>query len=250
MVYFNSSGKLKGHEFFLSIPMTCRIIACLCTISCVTSQLTISILGVHRYICVRYRKLYRRISTKRNCAFTVVGIYSVGIVMVSLNAVGIGDHTFDIKSLECIWDRLATYYYTVFLSVGLMFIPSVAVGLLYLRIYLLVRHFDRRMEVHVKLNGDRYPAVRHATSVKTLFIIYAVFTVCWIPHGVLIVLDYDDRYSQVVHVYLSTFAHMHPSLTWIVYYFTSKQFAQAYKQLFTNIYNCRNKEKVQSDYYM
>lgn len=61
-------------------------------------------------------------------------LYIVGLTLVLLNLAGIGDHTFDRKSLECIWDRMATYYYTVAFSVVLVWVPVAITGILYLNI--------------------------------------------------------------------------------------------------------------------
>ena len=161
-----------------------------------------------------------------------------------LNALEIGDHGFDRKSLECIWDRMATFYYTVVFSVTLVWIPSIITGACYLRIYLYVRKHRRRIQEQTQ--GATQSSIRSSHLAKTLFLIYAVFITCWAPYALLIVLDSEDTYPHELHVYITMFAHLHPSLNWLIYYITNKNFADAYKQLLRRCISCRKRTQVTS----
>lgn len=99
-------------------------------------------------------------------------LYSVGLTLVLLNLAGIGDHSFDRKSLECIWDRMATYYYTVAFSVVLVWVPVAITGILYLNIFITVQRSTQRMKEVTNASRNR-KSIRLA---RTLFIIYAVFS--------------------------------------------------------------------------
>ncbi|WAR32005.1 LOW QUALITY PROTEIN: MTR1A-like protein [Mya arenaria] len=161
-------------------------------------------------------------------------LYFVGTALVLLNTLGIGDHGFDQKSLECIWDRMATYPYTIVFSIVLVWIPSIITGINYLRIYLFVRAHRQKLiknSIHSIGNMTQLKSVQLA---KTLFIIYAVFVTCWAPYALLIVVDTKDTFPHEVHIYITTFAHLHPSLNWVIYFCTNKQFAKAYREIFTS----------------
>ena len=163
-----------------------------------------------------------------------LSLYLVGTFLVLLNLAGIGDHSFDHKSYECIWDRMATFPYTVVFSVTLVWIPTLITGTCYLRIYLYVSAHRRKIRQQHDVNDAQRasPTLRKLNLAKTLFTIYAVFTTCWIPYALLIVIDAKDEFPHEVHIYITMFAHLHPSLNWIIYYLTNKKFADAYKQLF------------------
>lgn len=237
---FNSvSAKIEGEEFFLKVPGLCKAIACMCTISCVTSLMTIAVMSINRYFYICHNDLYEKIFTKRNCIIICISLYSVGGFLVLLNTFGIGDHTFDPKSLECIWDRMATYYYTVAFSITLVWIPSLTIGLFYLRIFLFVRQHRRRIAAQTKQMRNQPSKSKNAAQLaKTLFVIYAVFVTCWAPYALLIVLDSENSFPHEVHVYVTMFAHLHPSINWFIYYMTNKHFTVAYKQLFRNVVSC------------
>lgn len=190
--------------------------------------MTIGLMSFNRffYICVHSK--YERIFTKRKCICMCISLYFVGGFLVLLNAADVGDHGFDHKSLECIWDRMATYPYTVVFSITLVWIPSVIIGACYLKIYLFVRAHGKRMREQNMKSGTR-----SFHLAKTLFIIYAVFITCWAPYALLIVLDTDNTFPHEVHVCITTFAHLHPSFNWLIYYCTNKKLAAGYRSLFS-----------------
>lgn len=208
--------------------------ASLCTISCVSSLMTIAMMSLNRYFYICRQDDYRRLFTKRNCFLLCLSLYGIGTILVLLNTAGIGDHSFDRKSLECIWDRMATYPYTVIFSVTLVWIPLIVTGTCYLRIYVYVRYHRRKIvQQQTELSGSVANSRRKQKLqlAKTLFIIYAVFVTCWAPYAILIVVDSDDTFPHEVHVFITMFAHLHPSLNWLIYYLTNKRFAEAYRYL-------------------
>lgn len=243
--FFFNSAKVEGEVFFNRVPGLCKAIACLCTISCVTSLMTIAMMSINRYFYICHNVLYEKIFTKRNCICICISVYSVGLILISMNALGIGDHSYDQRSLECIWDRMATYYYTVVFSITLVWIPSLTIGLFYLRIFMFVRKHRRRIEAQAKPGSDA--KAKNIQLAKTLFVIYAVFVTCWAPYALLIVLDSDNTFPHEVHVYVTMFAHLHPSINWLIYYMTNKNFTNAYKQLFNSILSCGRSPNIVLD---
>ena len=66
---------------------------------------------------------------------------------------------------------------------------------------------------------------------RALLIIYLVFSACWLPFSLLIALDADDTFSQELHVTVVVWAHLHPSINWLVYYLTNQKFHAAFRKL-------------------
>ena len=66
---------------------------------------------------------------------------------------------------------------------------------------------------------------------RALFIIYLVFSACWLPFSLLIVLDAQDTFSHQLHVTIVAWAHLHPSINWLVYYHTHSKFHAAFRRL-------------------
>ena len=238
IVYFFNyfTAKLEGEQFFERFPRLCQIIASLCTISCVTSLMTIAMMSLNRYVFVCQKEYYRKIFSKKNCVIISVSLYSVGLTLVLLNLTGIGDHSFDRKSLECIWDRMASYSFTVVFSVTLVWIPCLVIGICYLRMYLFVRQHSRKMAEAFnaqKTISQKQPTMRRLKLqvFKSMFIIYVVFIICWAPYALIMVIDINNTFSHEAHIYITAFAHLHPSINWLVYFNTQKKFALAFRQI-------------------
>ena len=134
-------------------------------------------------------------------------LYLIGLLLILLNFVGIGDHLFNRPSLECIWDRLITYYYTVFFTVIFVWKPLLVTGIFYVTIFFLKFRGSKRIvnaTSHAQQKRPLYLA-------KTLFLIYTAFVLCWIPYAVLMVADREDSFPLEIHVIITTFANLHPS---------------------------------------
>nr|KAG5698182.1 hypothetical protein BaRGS_030545 [Batillaria attramentaria] len=289
-------GTAGGH----ALPFARR----LCTISCVGSLMTLSAMSCNRYVLIVHPNYYRRIFTLPHSVIMCLCFYLVGFLLVSLNFFGVGDHSFDHKSLECIWDRMANHDYTIVFAFVLVLVPITVTGLAYTRLYLHVRRVrmkvhshgnnstnvastshvtdreDSAMQMSVRLAKDgakkselkammkevdvekgsgcaqnvstASQAGKSATTpqcsqdraitsgstknatfrlARTLFFIYLVFSVCWLPFALLMILDSEDTFSHELHVVIVAWAHLHPSLSWLVYYHTHSKFRRAFRKL-------------------
>ncbi|XP_052090332.1 melatonin receptor type 1B-like [Mytilus californianus] len=235
------SGKVEGRTFFLQYPILCEIIGKMCIISCISSLGSISFLSLNRYILICHNSYYEKIFTWRSCIMMCLSMYVVGVIMVLLNSAGIGEHSFDDKSLECIWDRMATYSYTVVFSVCLVWIPLIVVGMSYLRLFFYVR--NKRKQVVSRENGPNIDN-KSLRLAKTIFIAYAMFSTCWMPFAMLLVADADDTFPHEVHLFITVFAHLHPSINWLIYYYTNGNFKAGFHKIFRI---CSRRYKAQRD---
>ncbi|XP_052778503.1 melatonin receptor type 1A-like [Mya arenaria] len=233
------SAKLEGEEFFGSVPGLCKVVASICTISCVTSLMTIAAMSLNRYVYICANDIYNKIFTKKTCCAISLSVYSVGVILVLMNTVGFGDHGFDRKSLECIWDRMETFPFTIIFSVILVWIPSIITGLCYLRIYIYVRKHRRRIQKQTSQSYSADGPLKSFRLAKTLFLIYAVFVSCWTPYALLIVIDSKDTFPHEVHLNITIFAHLHPSMNWFIYFMTNKHFAKAFNEVFKMLLFCK-----------
>jgi hypothetical protein len=218
------SGKIEGRHFFDEHSLLCQIVGKICTISCISSLGSIMFLSFNRYVFICHNPYYNKLFSRRACIIMCVILYCIGLTLVLLNSVGVGDHSFDDKSLECIWDRMATYSYTVVFSVGLVWIPLLVVGISYISLFKFV--LRKRKQIAAANNTNR-----PLKLARTIFIVYAVFSVCWIPFAVLIVADAEDTFPHEVHLLITVFAHLHPSMNWLIYYLTNGNFKSGFHKL-------------------
>lgn len=190
-------------------------------------------MSINRYVYICANDKCARIFTKRNCIIMCLSEYLIGSLFVLLNLADIGEHTFDHKALECIWDRMTTYPYTVVFFVILVWVPSIVIGVCYLKIFLFVKAHGKRM-TEKNISNARVNSFRLA---KTLFLIYAVFVTCWAPFAILAVVDAKNAAPHEVYVVAILFAHLHPSVNWLIYYKTNTHFASGFRYFFSK---CRH----------
>ena len=161
-------------------------------------------------------------------------LYLIGTFLVLMNTAGVGGHGFDDKSLECIWDRMATYSFTVVFSVCLVWLPVIVVGVSYLSLFLHVRRKRKQIMSREVTDQSKSKPLKLA---KTIFIVYVIFSLCWIPFAILLVADVYDSFSNKVHLSITVFAHLHPSINWLIYYTTNGNFKAGCKKIFQTHYS-------------
>lgn len=223
----NILGKLEGEKIFHYVPGFCRALACMCTISCVNSLGSIVLMSSSRYVSICHHNLYKRIFKRSTCFVMCLSLNLIGLLLILLNLAGIGDHSFDRKSLECIWDRMTTYYYTVSFTVIFVWVPVIVTGIFYCLIFIKFRASTKRISHSTSTEHNKRPMY----LAKSLFLIYTAFVICWIPYAILVVADRNDSFSYEIHVLITTLAHLHPSFNWLVLYYTNTLFRNAFNKL-------------------
>ena len=63
----------------------------------------------NRYVHICHYQAYNRIFTLRNSVLMAVGLWVVSFLMEMPNFLGWGNHYYDKKSLNCMWDRTHDY---------------------------------------------------------------------------------------------------------------------------------------------
>lgn len=144
-VIFSLNRKVEEEWIFHYVPCFCHAIACLCKISCLNSLGSIVLIIYSRYISICYYNLYKRILKKTTCLAMWVSLYLIGLLLILLNLAGIGDNSFNRKSLECVWYRMTTYYYTVSFTAIFVWVPLIVTGVFYCQIFFKFRASTKKI---------------------------------------------------------------------------------------------------------
>ena len=210
------------------------MIASICLTSCFCSLLSIGGISFNRYVHICHNNLYGRIYTLRNTVLMCLGVWCVSFMLEMSCFFGWGDHTYDRKTLSCVWDRTSHLSFTIyFSSVGVAF-PIILISVCYVKIFLHVRKSKLRV-LNALQTSEQSQSVRLARS---LFIIFVVFAVCWTPYAFIVVLDYKDTWPREWHIFSILIAHTNSSLNSVLYGVTNNKFREAYKRLLA-IVTCR-----------
>ena len=85
-----------------------------------------------RYVNICYHQHYKKIfgvkQTLVYCAITWV----IGVLIDVPNLTGWGGHFYDPKTLNCVWDRLASQSYSIFFPMSSIVIPCIIILICYM----------------------------------------------------------------------------------------------------------------------
>jgi hypothetical protein len=144
--------------------------------------------------------------------------WAIGVLIEIPNNVGWGDLYYDEKTLNCIWNRLASQSYSIFFPMSSIVIPCICILFCYIRIFLYANSSKSKISA-VNTNGvlKQRDFKRSLKIAKGLFASFMLFTICWLPYGLIVMTDHGDNYPPAVHAYSMAFAHLNSSLNPILY---------------------------------
>ena len=182
------------------------------------------------------------------------------------NLVGRGDHFFDKKSHQCIWDRTADPSYTISMAVLLISLPLFLITMSNIAIYRKFRaskkklndfnthpsstesHENEKVYATPKIRIENFCQTQNSVGsaqdrqttrlFKTICLITFAFIVCWTPYVLIIIIDLADRLPMWVHLWATFLAHLHSSLSCLIFIFTSSSFKE-----FFNTVLCKQQEQ-------
>ena len=75
---------------------------------------------------------------------------------------------------------------------------------------------------------------------KSLFASFALFAFCWIPYGLVVALDFRDKYPLIVHAWTTFMAHVNSTLNPVFYVLLNPAFRLSFRKLNSKISNSAN----------
>ena len=96
------------------------------------------------------------------------------------NLAGWGGHYYDLKTLSCAWDRLASQSYSIFFPMSSIIMPSVVIMVCYIRIYLFARESSNKVMDKKKSSTNVSDLRRSFRVAKGLFSSFIIFLICWL----------------------------------------------------------------------
>ena len=66
---------------------------------------------------------------------------------------------------------------------------------------------------------------------KGLFGSFLLFTICWLPYGVIVMVDFEDRLARTAHMFPIAIAHFNSTLNPIFYAVSNTKFKKGYRRV-------------------
>jgi hypothetical protein len=128
---------------------------------------------------------------------------------------------------------------------GIM-LPMIFISIFYFKI--LLKAFELSSEdarKNILTRKKKVPTKKSHNPIKIakgLFASFLLFVLCWLPYGLLILIDSNDELPAAAYMYSMTLAHLSPALTPILYALTNSQIKNGYINFF-NLMFFRRKYK-------
>lgn len=168
---------------------------------------------------------------------------------------GWGGHYYDEKTLNCVWDRLASHSYSIFFPMSSIVVPCISILFCYMRIFFYANGAKTKvipkhavsMASSSKSNAstiitsstnvlDHNSLSRSIRIAKGLFASFMLFTLCWLPYGIIVMSDYRDKLPRTAHMFSMTVAHLNSALNPVLYGVFNPAFRRGYKLMFDLIF--------------
>ncbi|KAI3390092.1 hypothetical protein SNEBB_010995 [Seison nebaliae] len=225
-------------SFFYKHKWICEVAGCICVTGCICNIFNIVFICITRYIHMARGKLYRKLFSPAYKELIISIIIWILAFFCDLpNFLGVGGHIFDHKTRMCHWDRLSKdgNVYAILFACIACFLPMLTLSIFYLLIFAHVRESKRKVECKdpnlkknsgsLKKNKSMKSSIRLA---KTLFLIVLVFIICWLPYGMVTIIDRFDEWPHWVHICSIQLAHAGVILNFFIYGLANRNFRIAY----------------------
>ncbi len=140
------------------------------------------VLAINRYICICWNRFYSRIFSIRNSIFISAFCWFAGVLVDLPFILDSNGHYYDVKSANCLWNRLANFGKTMYFAVAAIFTPCICIFLCYLRIFIYFRTVHQaatKETLKTRNNLERKEQSKAFKLARSLFFTFALFTVCW-----------------------------------------------------------------------
>lgn len=185
-------------------------------------------LFILRYIHICHHNLYKKVFTKKLTLLYCLITWIFGAVNNMTNFTGWSNYTYDKKTLSCVWNRTVSITYNLYLAVTCILIPCMAIFFFYARIFIFT---------HRSRNKSKITSVSKSIRLaKGLFASFMLYAICWLPYGVLIMIDFDNRVPKSLMMFSMVLGHLNSSLNPILYAVFNTAIKRGYDNLFSKIF--------------
>ena len=118
----------------------------------------------------------------------------------------------------------------LFMMITYIILPCVVILQFYVRIFI----FTYKSRNKAKSSS----AIKSIRLAKSLFVSYMLFTVCWLPYGLVVMIDFEDKLPRSVIMFTMTLGHFNSSLNPIFYLIFNSDFRRGCVTFFSKVFCC------------
>ena len=129
------------------------------------------------------------------------------------------------------FSRLASLSFNWYLTTVCVVIPCMLTVFFYINIFI----YSHKS----KSKSNSSNSSQSSRLAKGLFVSFMVYAACWMPFGLVVLVDFQDRLPRSVIMYTMTLGHFNSSLNPIIYFVFNSAFRSGCLNLFNKVFCCR-----------
>ena len=192
---------------------------------CVASTFGVIALAADRFLAIHLHLRYHEFVTYKRVVFVVI------LIWISSAVIGL---------LPLFNPSVSFLFIPIITIVGL-----VLIAIFYLKIYLAVKYHTEQITAMQASDGGDEKMQRNAEKQKkaavTIFCVYLVLVVCYLPNLILICINLADekfKPSQYLTVFSDLLVFLNSSLNPVIYCWKMKHIRHTVKNILVNIFSC------------
>ena len=194
---------------------------------CAASVIGVTALAADRFLAIHLHLRYHEFVTYKRVVFVVILIWISSAVM----------------GLLLLWNASVSFTFVpIITTVGL-----VVIAIFYLKIYLAVKYHSEQIAATQASDGGetneemQRNAEKHKKAAVTIFCVYLVLVVCYLPNLIIVCLALADK-KFTISPYLAAFTDLlvflNSSLNPLIYCWKMRHIRHAVKNMLVNIFSC------------
>nr|QVK45867.1 G protein-coupled receptor [Proales similis] len=214
-----------GEQFLLELELLCQIFAFSNLVFSSASSFSMSLLALNRYLAIVYPQRYKRWFTIKKTGIFCLATWTISFLLEAINYTDFGGRVYDPKIKSCFFDRMKLGCLLVIASVSIG-LPCLIILSSYLKIYLFVRKSKTRVHQQSQSKAQKDRLV----LAKSLFVIFIVYCVCWLPGGTIFVMDTAFMFDSPswLFIYSLLLIYANSALNTLIYALTNPTLCEAY----------------------
>ena len=142
---------------------------------------------------------------------------------------------FDEKNLTCMFDRTFNRVLVTTVSILGLQLPCVILNYFYIQIFTTTVQTKRRAFSQNKLDQKK-AKIDYKFSIG-LFASLFLFTCTLVPYSIMLIVDYEDKFHRVFHMYGLVLMRINSCLNPVLYFLTNPMFRKGYKNFYYFLFN-------------
>nr|QVK45865.1 G protein-coupled receptor [Proales similis] len=214
-----------GGQFLIDNQLLCHVVAISNVVLPIVTLLSMSLLAINRYMSIIHSQRYKHWFTINKTVAYCIAVWAASFLLEAFNYTEVGGRVYDRKIRSCFYDRTKILYMMI-LSIGCVGLPCLIISSSYLKIYFFVR--KRKRSVQQQQQSQSKAQKDSLALAKSLFVIFFVYCVCWLPVGTVFIIDPLFNLPYWMFIYTGLLVYFNSAINPLIYALTNPTFSEAY----------------------